>query len=51
MDQVEQEDEAVVEAVQKGIRSRFYDTGRFSPTKEQGTHHFQRLLCEFLKLN
>lgn len=48
LDQVEREDEAVVEAVQKGIRSRFYDTGRFSPTKEQGTHHFQRLLCEFL---
>lgn len=48
LDQVEQEDEAVVEAVQKGIRSRFYDTGRFSPTKEQGTHHFQRLLCEYL---
>lgn len=48
LDKVEREDEAVVESVQKGIRSRFYDTGRFSPTKEQGTHHFQRLLCEFL---
>ncbi|VEG90254.1 SRPBCC family protein [Legionella spiritensis] len=46
--QVELEDEAAVESVQKGIHSRFYDTGRFSPTKEQGTHHFQRLLCEFL---
>ncbi|RUR19453.1 aromatic ring-hydroxylating dioxygenase subunit alpha [Legionella sp. km535] len=48
LDQVELEDEAVVESVQKGIKSRYYDTGRFSPTKEQGTHHFQRLLCEFL---
>jgi choline monooxygenase len=48
LDKVEREDEAVVESVQKGIRSRFYDTGRFSPTKEQGTHHFQRLLCDFL---
>ncbi|OCH97606.1 choline monooxygenase [Legionella jamestowniensis] len=48
LDKVEREDEAVVESVQRGIRSRFYDTGRFSPTKEQGTHHFQRLLCEFL---
>lgn len=48
LDQVEQEDEAAVESVQKGIRSRYYHTGRFSPTKEQGTHHFQRLLCEFL---
>lgn len=48
LDKVEREDEAVVESVQKGIRSRFYDRGRFSPTKEQGTHHFQRLICEFL---
>ncbi|WP_454784356.1 SRPBCC family protein [Legionella sp. WA2024007413] len=48
LDKVEREDEAVVESVQQGIRSRFYETGRFSPTKEQGTHHFHRLLCEFL---
>lgn len=48
LDQVEQEDEAVVESVQKGIKSRFYNTGRFSPTKEQGTHHFQQLICEFM---
>lgn len=48
LDKVEREDEAVVESVQKGMRSRFYDSGRFSPTKELGTHHFQRLLCEFL---
>ncbi|HAT6324778.1 TPA: Rieske 2Fe-2S domain-containing protein [Legionella pneumophila subsp. pneumophila] len=48
LDQVEQEDERVVESVQRGIKSRYYDMGRFSPTKEQGTHHFQRLLCEFL---
>lgn len=48
LDQVEQEDEAVVESVQQGIRSRYYNAGRFSPTKEQGTHHFQRLLCEFV---
>lgn len=48
LDQVEIEDEAVVESVQIGIKSRYYNSGRFSPTKEQGTHHFQRLLCEFL---
>jgi choline monooxygenase len=48
LDKVEREDEAVVETVQKGIRSRFYDSGRYSPTREQGTHHFHRLLCEFL---
>lgn len=50
LDTVEMEDEAVVEAVQKGIRSRFYDKGRYSPTMEQGTHHFHRLLCEFLNV-
>lgn len=45
---VEMEDEAVVESVQKGIRSRFYDRGRYSPTREQGTHHFHRLIAEFM---
>jgi choline monooxygenase len=46
--QVELEDEAVVEAVQCGVRSRFYRSGRYSPTRERGTHHFHRLLCEFM---
>jgi choline monooxygenase len=48
LDRVELEDEAVVESVQKGIRSRFYDRGRYSPTREQGTHHFHRLIAEFM---
>lgn len=46
--QVEMEDEAVVHSVQKGIRSRFYRHGRYSVTRETGTHHFHRLLSEFL---
>jgi choline monooxygenase len=45
---VEMEDEAVVESVQHGIRSRFYSRGRYSPTREQGTHHFHRLIAEFM---
>jgi len=45
---VEMEDEEIVEAVQKGIRSAFYTRGRYSVTREQGTHHFHRLLSEFL---
>ncbi|MBK8466466.1 MAG: aromatic ring-hydroxylating dioxygenase subunit alpha [Chloracidobacterium sp.] len=45
---VEMEDEAVVESVQNGIRSRFYSHGRYSPTREQGTHHFHRLIAEFM---
>ena len=48
LDAVEMEDEAVVEGVQKGIQSRFYTTGRFSPTREQGVHHFHKLLAGFV---
>ena len=47
---VEMEDEAVVESVQRGIRSRFYSQGRYSPIREQGTHHFHRLIAEFVNL-
>lgn len=48
LDKVEREDEFVVEGVQKGMRSNYYKSGRYSPTREQGVHHFHRLLCEFL---
>ncbi len=48
IDQTEMEDEAVVESVQKGLQSRFYTAGRFSPTQEQGVHHFHRLVAHFL---
>lgn len=48
LDTVEMEDEEVVEAVQKGIRSRFYHQGRYSVTREQGIHHFHQLICERL---
>jgi choline monooxygenase len=42
---VEMEDEEVVEAVQKDVKSRLYDRGRYSPRREVGTHHFHRLLA------
>lgn len=48
IDKVQREDEFVVEHVQKGVRSTFYKAGRFSPTREQGVHHFHRLLSNFL---
>jgi choline monooxygenase len=48
LDKVEMEDEEIVESVQKGIRSSFYRHGRYSVTREQGTHHFHRLICEFM---
>lgn len=46
LDSVELEDEEVVEAVQRGVRSRFYTHGRYSVNREQGTHHFHRLIAE-----
>jgi choline monooxygenase len=50
LDTVEFEDEEVVENVQKGVRSRFYKYGRYSVTREQGTHHFHRMIGEMLRL-
>jgi choline monooxygenase len=48
LDVVELEDEAIVQQVQKGLKSRFYSQGRFSVQHEQGPHHFHRLLQQFL---
>ncbi|HJQ52429.1 MAG TPA: aromatic ring-hydroxylating dioxygenase subunit alpha [Gemmatimonadaceae bacterium] len=46
---VEMEDEEVVESVQRGVRSRLYDRGRYSERREVGTHHFHELLAGFMK--
>ncbi|HMT27885.1 MAG TPA: aromatic ring-hydroxylating dioxygenase subunit alpha [Bacteroidia bacterium] len=46
---VEMEDEEIVENIQKGVQSRFYKQGRYSVTREQGTHHFHRIISELLK--
>jgi len=51
LDRVEREDQAIVESVQKGISSRLYNRGRFSPKREQGVHQFHRLIGEFLIKN
>lgn len=48
LDTVEMEDEAAVEAVQRGLRARLYRGGRYSPRHERGVHQFHRLICEFL---
>jgi choline monooxygenase len=48
LDRVEAEDEAIVEAVQRGVRSRLYTRGRYSPSRERGVHHFHRLLTQFI---
>jgi choline monooxygenase len=46
LDKVEREDEFVVEGVNKGLKSRSYSTGRFSPSMEKGVHHFHSLLSK-----
>lgn len=48
LDKVELEDEEVVQEVQKGVASRFYQHGRFSPCMEKGVHHFHTLISKFM---
>lgn len=48
LDKVEREDEYIVEQVHKGLGSRIYKTGRFSPTRERGVHHFHKTLAAWL---
>jgi len=46
--QTEIEDEEVVVSVQKGVRSRLYKNGRFSPSMEPAVHQFHQLLAKSL---
>lgn len=48
-DLVQREDIEICESVQRGLKSRSYDVGRFSVSRENGVHHFHGLLCEFLQ--
>ena len=43
-DIVQDEDMAICKSVQRGLRSRAYDTGRLSIRREAGEHLFHRLL-------
>jgi choline monooxygenase len=47
-EQVQFEDMAICEAVQKGLGSRFYGQGRFSPKQEPAVHRFHQLVHAFL---
>jgi choline monooxygenase len=47
-DEIQVEDIGICEAVQKNLRSRVYDRGRYSVKRENGVHHFHSLLHEFL---
>jgi choline monooxygenase len=45
-DEIQREDLAICEAVQKGLKSRTYDVGRYSVRRESGVHHFHRLYAD-----
>ena len=47
-DEIQQEDIRICEAVQRGLRSSFYDRGRYSVRRENGVHHFHSLWCELM---
>ena len=42
-DEIQIEDIEICEAVQRGLRSSTYDSGRYSPVRENGVHHFHGL--------
>ena len=47
-DEIQDEDIQICEVVQRNLRSRVYDRGRYSAARENGVHHFHSLLHEFL---
>lgn len=47
-EEIQREDIAICEAVQRGLRSKTYDRGRYSVRRENGVHHFHRLLERYL---
>jgi choline monooxygenase len=47
-DEIQDEDIEICEVVQRNLRSRIYDRGRYSAARENGVHHFHSLLHEFL---
>jgi choline monooxygenase len=47
-DEIQAEDVEICEIVQRNLRSRVYDRGRYSAARENGVHHFHSLLHEFL---
>ncbi len=42
-DEIQLEDVDICEAVQRGLRSSTYTSGRYSPVRENGVHHFHGL--------
>jgi choline monooxygenase len=49
-DEIQLEDIDICESVQRGLQSSTYDTGRYSPKRENGVHHFHMLYAESMGL-
>jgi choline monooxygenase len=49
-DEIQLEDIGICEAVQRGLRSSTYETGRYSPERENGVHHFHGLYAAAMGL-
>lgn len=49
-DEVQYEDIAICETVQRNLQSSTYTSGRYSVKRENGVHHFHSLMAEFLGL-
>ena len=45
-DQVQQEDDFICNAVQRGLESSAYDVGRYAPKVEMADHKFHLLLAQ-----
>jgi choline monooxygenase len=48
-DEIQREDVAICEAVQKNLHSRSYQRGRFSAKQEKGVHAFHRMYAEAMR--
>lgn len=49
-DEIQLEDIGICEAVQRGLSSRTYESGRYSPARENGVHHFHGLYARDMGL-
>jgi choline monooxygenase len=48
-DQIQIEDVAICETVQRNLRSRSYSRGRYSARQEKGVHAFHRMYAELMQ--
>jgi choline monooxygenase len=48
-ERIQHEDVGICEDVQRGLRSRSFESGRYSVKRERAVHHFHRLLARSLR--